>query len=135
MPFGLTNAPASFQRYINKILAEKLDIFVIVYLDNILIYTDDDGDGHVSAVRWVLQQLRKFSLFANLKKCRFYQEEVRFLGYVVSSKGIRMEDKRIEAVKQWLSLSQYETSKCSSDLRIFIDDSSRDSVGLLHHLP
>ena len=69
MPFGLTNAPASFQGYINKILAEKLDIFVIVYLDDILIYTDDDGDGHVSAVRWVLEQLRKFSLFANLKKC------------------------------------------------------------------
>ena len=101
MLFGLTNAPASFQGYINKILAEKLDIFVIVYLDDILIYTDDDGDGHVAAVRWVLEQLRKFSLFANLKKCRFHQEEVRFLGYVVSSKGIRMEDERIEAVKQW----------------------------------
>ena len=101
MPFGLTNAPASFQGYINKILAEKLDIFVIVYLDDILIYTDDDGDGHVSAVRWVLEQLRKFSLFANLKKYQFHQEEVWFLGYVVSSKGIRMEDKRIEAVKQW----------------------------------
>ena len=50
MPFGLTNAPASFQGYINKILAEKLDIFVIVYLDDILIYTKDDGDGHVAAV-------------------------------------------------------------------------------------
>ena len=101
MPFDLTNAPASFQGYLNKIFAEKLDIFVIVYLDDILIYTDDDGDGHVSAVRWVLEQLRKFSLFANLKKCRFHQEEVRFLGYVVSSKGIRMEDERIKAVKQW----------------------------------
>ena len=54
MPFGLTNAPASFQGFINKILAEKLDIFVIVYLDDILIYTDDDGDGHIAAVRWVL---------------------------------------------------------------------------------
>ena len=51
MPFGLTNAPASFQEYINKIFAEKLDIFVIVYLDGILIYTDDDKDGHVSAVQ------------------------------------------------------------------------------------
>ena len=101
MLFGLTNAPASFQGYINKILAEKLDIFVIVYLDDILIYTDDDGDGHVTAVRWVLEQLRKFSLYANLKKCRFHQEEVRFLGYVVSSEGIRMEDERIEAVKRW----------------------------------
>ena len=55
MPFGLTNAPASFQGYINKILAEKLDIFVIVYLDDILIYTNDDEDGHIAAVRWVLE--------------------------------------------------------------------------------
>ena len=69
MPFGLTNMPASFQEYINKILAEKLDIFVIVYLDDILIYTDNDEDGHVSAIQWVLEQLRKFSLFVNLKKC------------------------------------------------------------------
>ena len=101
MSFGLTNALASFQRYINKILAEKLDIFVIMYLDNIPIYTDDDEDGHVAAVRWMLEQLRKFSLFAILKKCQFHQKEVRFLGYMVSSKGIRMKDKKIEAIKQW----------------------------------
>ena len=101
MPFDLTNAPASFQRYIHKIFTEKLDIFVIVYLDNILIYTNDDGDGHIAVVGWVLEQLRKFSLFANLKKCQFYQEEIQFFGNVVSSKGIHMEDKKIKAVKQW----------------------------------
>ena len=72
MPFNLTNASASFQGYINKILAEKLDIFVIVYLDDILIYIEDDGDGHIAAVRWVLEQLRKFLLYTHLKKCRFY---------------------------------------------------------------
>ncbi len=54
MPFGLTNAPATFQGYINKILAEKLDVFVIVYLDDILIYTESEGEEHVQAVRWVL---------------------------------------------------------------------------------
>ena len=69
MSFGLSNAPASFQGYINKILAEKLDIFVIVYLEDILIYTDDDGNRYISVVQWVLEQLRKFSLFANLKMC------------------------------------------------------------------
>ena len=93
MPFGLTNIPASFQEYINKIFAKKLDIFVIVYLDDILIYTKDDGDGYVVAVQWVLEQLKKFLLYANLKKCQFHQDEVWFLGYVVSSKGIRIEDK------------------------------------------
>ena len=55
MPFGLTNALASFQGYINKIFVEKLNIFVIVYLDEILIYIDDNGDRHVTAVRWVLK--------------------------------------------------------------------------------
>ena len=54
MLFGLTNAPATFQGYINKILAEKLNVFVIVYLDNIFIYTEDESKGHVQAVRWVL---------------------------------------------------------------------------------
>ena len=102
MPFGLSNAPASFQGYINKILAEKLDIFVIVYLDDILIYTEDPGQAHVNAVRWVLKELRKNGLFANLKKCRFYKDKVRFLGYVVSAQEVRIEEERIDAVKNWL---------------------------------
>ena len=114
MPFGLSNAPASFQGYINKILAEKLDIFVIVYLDDILIYTEDQGQGHVEAVRWVLDLLRKNGLFANLKKCRFHKDEVRFLGYVVSSQGIRMEDERIEAVRNW------PEPKSVRDIQVFI---------------
>ena len=101
MPFRLINAPASFQGFINKIFVEKLDIFVIMYLDDIFIYTDDDGDSYIAAVWWVLEQLRKYLLYANLKKCRFHQKEVRFLGYMVSLKGICMEDKRVEAVKQW----------------------------------
>ncbi len=83
MLFRLTNAPVTFQGYINKILAEKLDVFVIVYLGDILIYTENGGEEHVQAVQWVLDQLRKHSLFANLKKCRFHQNEVRFLGYIV----------------------------------------------------
>ena len=68
MPFGLSNAPASFQGYINKILTEKLDIFVIVYLDDILIYNKDPSQAHVNAVWWVFEELRKNGLFANLKK-------------------------------------------------------------------
>ena len=100
MLVGLTNAPASFQGFINKILAVKLNIFVIVYLDNILIYIDNDRNGYVAVVRWVLEQLRKFSLFANLKKCQCHQDKVWFLSYVMFSKGICMEDEKIKAVKQ-----------------------------------
>ena len=85
-------------------MAEKLDIFIIVYPDDILIYTEEQGQGHVEEVRWVLKILRKNGLFANLKKCRFYKDEVRFLGYIVSSQGIRMEDERIEVVKNWPEL-------------------------------
>ena len=76
MPFGLTNVSASFPRYINKILTEKFDIFFIVYLDDILIYTEDDRDSHIAAKKWVLKQLKKFLLYGNLKKCRFNQDEV-----------------------------------------------------------
>ena len=115
MPFGLSNAPASFQGYINKILAEKLNIFVIVYLDDILIHTEDQGRGHVEAIRWVLDILRKNGLFANLKKCRFHKDEMRFLGYVVSSQGIWMEDEKIEAVRNWLE------PKSVRDIQVFID--------------
>ena len=114
MPFGLSNALASFQGYINKILAEKLDIFVIVYLDDIFIYTEDQGKGHVEAMRLVLDLLRKNGLFANLKKCWFHKNEVRFLRYVVSSQGIRMKDERIKVVRNWPEL------KSVRDIQVFI---------------
>ena len=99
MLFGLSNALAIFQGYVNKILAEKLDVFVIVYLDDILIYTEDPGQAHVKAVWWVLKNLRKHGLFANLKKRQFHQDKVCFLGYIVSAQRVQMEDERIEAVK------------------------------------
>ena len=99
MPFGLTNAPATFQGYINKIFAKKLYVFIIVYLDDILIYTEDKGKGHIQTVCWIFDQLRKFSLYANLKKYWFHQEEVWFLGYIISLQGIYMKDKRIKSVK------------------------------------
>ena len=72
-----------------------------MYLDNIPIYTDNDRDGHVAAVQWVLEQLRKFLLYANLKKCWFHKDEVQFLEYVVLNQGIWIEDEKIEAVRNW----------------------------------
>ncbi len=88
-----------FQGYINKILAKKLDVFVIMYLNDILIYTESEGEEHVQVVQLVLDQLRKHSLYANLKKCCFHQDEVRCLGYIVSHQGIRMEEDRIKVVR------------------------------------
>ena len=114
MPFGLSNVLASFQDYINKILAKKLDIFVIVYLDDILIYSEDASKAHVNAVRWVLNKLRKHGLFAKLKKCRFHKDEVRFLSYVVSAQRVRMEDEQIEVVKNW------PEPKLMRDIQVFL---------------
>ena len=114
MPIGLSNAPASVQDYINKILAEKLDIFVIVYLDNILIYTKDAGQAHVNAVHWLLNKLRKHNLFLNLKKCRFHKDEIRFLGYFVSVQRVRMEENQIEGMKNWLE------PKSMRDIQVFL---------------
>lgn len=85
MLFGLFNALAIFEGYINKILAKKLDVFLIIYLDNILIYTKDSGQAHVKAVCWILENLQKYSLFANLKKCWFYQDKIYFFGYAIST--------------------------------------------------
>ena len=114
MPFGFSNAPATFQGYVNKILAEKLDVFVIVYLDDILIYTEDPGQPYVEVICWVLDQLWKYSLFANLKKCCFHQDEIRFLGYVVLSKDISIEAKRIKVVKEW------PEPKSVRDIQVFL---------------
>ena len=84
----------------NKILPEKLDVFVIVYLDDIFMYTKDKREDHVLAVQWVINLLKKFSLYTNLKKCWFYQEKVWFLGYIVSFWDIYKEDERIKAIEQ-----------------------------------
>ncbi len=72
MFFRLTNVPVTFQSYINKILVEKLNIFVIVYLNDILIYTKSERKEYVETVWLVLKQLQKNSLYVNLKKCQFY---------------------------------------------------------------
>lgn len=84
MPFSLTNAAATFQGFINKIMAEKLHVFVFMYFDDIFIYTESEGKTHVEAVWWVLDQLQKHSLYAKLKKYWFYRDEVRFLDFMIS---------------------------------------------------
>ena len=88
MLFGLSNVPPNFQGYINKILAKKLNIFVVVYLNDIFIYIKNSGQAYVDAIWWVLKELRKHSLFAKLKKCQFYKNKICFLGYVVSTQRV-----------------------------------------------
>jgi hypothetical protein len=100
VPMGLTNAPATFQAYINKALRGLVDDFCIVYLDDILIFskTKEEHDEHLQRVS---QRLREAELYAKPSKCRFYQTEIEFLGFIIGTKGIRMDPRRIETIKEW----------------------------------
>ena len=84
MPFGLANAPATFQAYINKALIGYVNIFCIVYLDDILIYSVS-LEEYQEHVRKVLERLRYYQLFASLKKCEFTTDRVEFLGFIIST--------------------------------------------------
>ena len=90
MPFGLTNAPATFQAYINKLLTGLIDKFFVVYLDNILIYLDSQPE-HLDHVKQVLERLRRFRLYASLKKYDFFTTKVEFLGFMVSTNRVAMD--------------------------------------------
>ena len=115
MSFRLINVPGSFQGYVNKILAKKLNIFAIAYLDDIIIYIEDQEKAYVKAIRWVLEVFRKYGLYANPKNCYFHKDGVRFLGFVVSRDGIRMEEENIDNVKKW------PKSESVRDIQVFID--------------
>jgi hypothetical protein len=100
MPFGLANTPATFQAYINITLAGLLDHFVMVYLDNILIYSRNE-DEYYNHVRQVLTRLRKNNLFCKLSKYEFNIKEIEFLGFLVGTEGIRADPERIRNIIKW----------------------------------
>ena len=100
MPFGLTNAPASFQGLLNDVLRPFLDLFAVVYLDDILIFSKTRAE-HTEHLHRVLDALRKHSLFVKLEKCSFYQSSVSFLGYVISDSGISMDPSKTNAITSW----------------------------------
>jgi len=100
MPFRLVNAPATFQTMMNKILREFLDDGVVVYLDDILIYSEN-MDDHINLVQKVLDPLEQHDLAVSLKKLVFHQEEVEFQGYIVKTSGVTMSDRKVKSVQNW----------------------------------
>ncbi|KAJ3464714.1 hypothetical protein MRS44_009500 [Fusarium solani] len=100
MPFGLTNAPAAFQRMINHVLREHLDDFVVCYLDDILIFSETEEE-HTEHVHKVLKALQDANLLVEPEKSTFHTHEVEFLGHIISPNEIRMDPKKIAAVRDW----------------------------------
>ena len=100
MPFRLCNAPATFQRIMNTILREGLDRFVLVFLDDILIYSRT-REEHEQHIRAVLNRLPQNKFFGRLKKCDFFQTEVEYLGFDVGAYGVKPSLSKVQAVAEW----------------------------------
>lgn len=113
MPFGLTNAPATFQAYINQALVGLVDVICVIYLDDILVFSEDPTE-HTASVRQVLDRLRTHRLYANLAKCTFRESEVEFLGFLVGPHGITMDPSRVTTVSEW------PTPKSTRDVQVFL---------------
>ena len=97
IPFGLTNAPAMFMCLMKNILSNYLDKFVVVFIDDILIYSKN-GQEREEHLRIVLQVLREQQLYAKFSKCEFFKDEIQYLGYVVSKDGILVNPENIKAI-------------------------------------
>ena len=100
MPFGLSNAPAAFQSLMNSIFADLLDICVLVYLDDILIYSDNSED-HEHHVCEVLRRLQNNKLYAHADKYSFHKDMVEYLGYILAPSGLTMDNNKVKVIQDW----------------------------------
>ena len=100
MPFGLTNAPVFFMTLMNKVFMEELDRFVVVFIDDILVYSKS-AEEHGQYLRVVLEKLRKHQLYAKFSKCEFWLQRVSFLGHVLTAEGVEVDPEKVKAVSEW----------------------------------
>ncbi|KAI3472583.1 hypothetical protein Pfo_031315, partial [Paulownia fortunei] len=115
MPFDLTNAPTAFMDLMNRVFKQYLDKFVIVFIDNILIYSRDKEE-HKKYLKIVLQVLKEKQLYAKFKKCEFWLQQVVFLCHVVSKDGISVDPSKVEVVIKWPTLTNISKVRSSFGL-------------------
>ena len=102
MSFGLTNAPAYFMNLMNKVFVEFLDKFVMVFIDDILVYSKNEEE-HKEHLHLVLEKLREHQLYAKFSKCEFWLKEVGFLGHVISGEGITVDPSKVQSITKWMA--------------------------------
>ena len=100
MPFRLTNAPAAFQRFMNDIFSDLLDVSMIIYLDDILIYSNNPAD-HKKHVCEVLHCLHENGLYTHLDKCHFSEDTVEYLGFILSKERLKMDPSKVQTIQDW----------------------------------
>jgi len=100
MPFGMTNSPTTFQYFMNDIFHDMTDIFVIIYLDNILIFSKN-LDEHKIHIQKVLERLQEHNLHAKPEKCKFHTTSVEYLGIIITPEGVCMDPRKVQAILQW----------------------------------
>lgn len=132
MSFGLTNAPSTFMRLMNEVLRTFIGKFVVVYFNDILIYSKS-LEEHLAHLRVVFHALRDACLFGNLEKCTFYTNRISFLGYVVTPQSIEVDQAKIEAIQSWSTPNTVTQVRSFMDLLDFIDALSRILAPLPHH--
>jgi hypothetical protein len=113
MQFGTTNAPADFQGYINNAITEALDKFASAYLDDVLIYMDSEEE-HVGHVKWIMQRLLEAGLYLKPEKCEFHKETVRYLRLIISTKGISMDEDKVNTVRNWRGEKKTENGRLNN---------------------
>ena len=101
MPFGLTNTPTAFQWFMNDILSDLLNICVIIYLDDMLIYSNNMSE-HYWHIKEVFKHLYKTGLYTKVEKCKFHSESVEYLGYILSPSGLTISDDKVKIIQDWL---------------------------------